>query len=120
LVVAADVGKDQNPQRGIMALGISDHAAVFGIKEKLTKAERLSFYDGGPNHAMVLMGVDMQKDKPAKWLVENSWGKERGHGGYWSLYDDWFNEHVYMVVVKKAYVPAAIVKMFEQQPAVLG
>ena len=54
---------------------------------------------------MALMGVDVQDQKPVKWLVENSWGKEKGHEGYWSMYDNWFNEHLYMVVVKKKYVP---------------
>ena len=68
---------------------------------------------------MVLMGVDRQDDKPVKWLVENSWGKEKGHDGYWSLYDNWFSEHVYTIVVKKSYVPAEVLKLYEQMPVVL-
>ena len=102
---AADVGKDQDGPHGIMEVGMHDYASIFGDDGKLTKAQRWSYYEGGPIHAMVLMGVDLQKDKPVKWLVENSWGKEKGHEGYWSLYDKWFDEHLYMIVVKKAYVP---------------
>ena len=46
--------------------------------------------------------------------MENSWGKEKGHEGYWSLYDNWFNEHLYMIVVKKAYVPKEVLKSYQQ------
>ena len=96
-----------------------DDASVFGDTAKLTKAQRWSYYEGNPTHAMVLMGVDIEKDKPVKWLVENSWGKDKGHEGYWSLYDNWFDEHLYMIVVKKAYVPKEILKLYEQIPIVL-
>ncbi len=116
---AGDVGKDQEPHKGIMATEMHDYGSIFGSKEKLTKAERLAYFDGGPNHAMVLMGVDVQKQVPVKWLVENSWGKERGHDGYWSLYDSWFNEHLYLIVVKKSYVPEAVLANFQQKPVVL-
>ena len=68
---------------------------------------------------MVLMGVDLDKDKPVKWLVENSWGKDKGHEGYWSLYDNWFDEHLYMIVVKRAYVPKEILKSYQQMPIIL-
>jgi len=116
---SADVGKDQDLPHGIMAVGVHDFTPIFGDTGKLTKAQRWSFYEGGPTHAMVLMGVDRQDDKPVKWLVENSWGKEKGHDGYWSLYDNWFNEHVYTIVVKKAYVPKEVLKLYEQMPVVL-
>jgi bleomycin hydrolase len=116
---AADVGKDQDLAHGIMHVGMHDYASIFGTTEKLTKAERWSYFEGSPTHAMVLMGVDLDKDKPVKWLVENSWGKEKGHEGYWTLYDDWFNEHLYMIVVKKSYVPKEIVKLYDQKPVIL-
>jgi bleomycin hydrolase len=116
---SADVGKDQDMAHGIMEVGVHDYASIFGDTGKLTKAQRWSYHEGGPTHAMVLMGVDRQDDKPVKWLVENSWGKEKGHDGYWSLYDNWFSEHVYTIVVKKSYVPAEVLKLYEQMPVVL-
>jgi bleomycin hydrolase len=113
------VGKDQDGVHGILEVGLHDYASIFGAGGKLTKAQRWSYFDGGPNHAMALMGVDLQESKPVKWLVENSWGKEKGHEGYWSLYDKWFNEHLYTIVVKKAYVPKEILKLYQQIPIVL-
>ncbi len=141
---AADVAKDQDVPHGIMQVGVHDYSSIFGTSDKLSKAERWQFLEGYATHAMVFMGVDMPPDvkwpeqkagdqkpadqkpaeqKPAKWptkwLVENSWGKDKGHDGYWSLYDNWFNEHLYFIVVKKAYVPKEIVKLYEQKPVVL-
>ena len=116
---AADVGKDQDGPHGIMEVGMHDYASIFGAAGRLTKAERWSYHDGGPNHAMVLMGVDLEHKRPVKWLVENSWGKEHGHEGYWSLYDNWFNEHLYMIVVKKTYLPKDVLKLYAQKPLVL-
>ena len=37
---------------------------------------------------MVLRGVDIVEGKPRKWLVENSWGKDKGKQGTWTLYAD--------------------------------
>jgi bleomycin hydrolase len=51
--------------------------------------------------------------------VENSWGKDKGHDGYWSLYDNWFNEHLFLIVVKKKYLPKNVVKMLDQKPIIL-
>jgi bleomycin hydrolase len=67
---------------------------------------------------MVFVGVDLKDDKPVKWQVENSWGTERGANGYWALYDSWFDNHVYEIIVKKQYVPKEVLNLFEQ-PAIV-
>ena len=68
---------------------------------------------------MVFVGVDVVDEKPVKWRVENSWGTKTGNGGYWALYDTWFDNHVYNVIVKKKYVPKDILKIYEQEPIVV-
>ena len=73
---AADVGKDQDGPHGIMEVGMHDYASIFGDTGKLTKAQRWSYYDGGPNHAMVLMGVDLQ-EKQAGQMAR---GEQLGQG----------------------------------------
>jgi len=110
----ADVGKDQNRDHGIMAMGMYDYDSIYGTDMAMTKAERSLFRESVPNHAMVFVGVDMREGKPAKWLVENSWGKDKGSNGMWTLYDTWFDTNVYSVMVKKKYVPEEVLKIFEQ------
>jgi bleomycin hydrolase len=68
---------------------------------------------------MVFVGIDIQNDKPTKWLIENSWGDEKGSKGYWTLYDTWFDTNVYGIIVKKKFVPKDILKIYEQPPIVL-
>ena len=63
---------------------------------------------------MVFIGVDLRDDEPVRWLVENSWGSGRGDGGLWTMYDDWFEDNVYNVIVRRDYVPEDVLKILEQ------
>jgi len=116
---AADVGKDQATERGIMAVGMYDYGSIFGVDLEMTKVQRMLSREGTPNHAMAFVGLDVQDDVPVKWRIENSWGKEKGDDGYWTMYDSWFDRHVYQVIVKKAYVPNKILKRYQDKPITL-
>jgi bleomycin hydrolase len=93
---SVDVGVDQDRNKGIMLENLYDY--------------------GSPNHAMNLIGVDIQEGRPVKWLVENSWGSEKGSKGRWVMYDNWFDMNVYGIIVKKQYLPEEVVDIFEQAP----
>ncbi len=116
---ASDVGKDQNKTLGIMAANLYNYGPLFNLNLHLDRAQRIRYHDGGANHAMVFMGVDVVDNRPAKWLVENSWGSDKGDKGTWTLYNDWFDEHVYMVIVNKRHVPAEMLKVFDEPVTVL-
>jgi len=116
---ACDVGKDQSRQHGIMAKHLYDYDSIFRVPMRMNKAQRALFRDSVPNHAMVFVGLDMDGDKVTKWRVENSWGKDKGRNGYWSMYDSWFDANVFSVIVKKKYVPKRILRIFEQPAEVL-
>jgi len=116
---SADVGVNQNSTKGIMADSLYDYETLFGINLKMSRAELALYRQSAPTHAMSLTGVDIQDDKPVKWLVENSWGKDRGNKGFWTMYDDWFDTNVFSVIVKKKYVPKNVLEIFEQDPIIL-
>jgi bleomycin hydrolase len=116
---ACDVGKDQSRDKGIMAMDIYDYGPIYNIDMGLSKAERVIFRDSAPNHAMVFVGVDVKDKKPVKWLVENSWGTDKGSGGYWTLYDSWFDNHVYEVIIDKKHISEDVMKIYEQDPVIL-
>ena len=113
----ADVSPDQDRAKGIMARRLYDYESVYGIGLGLSKAERLLFRDSTVNHGMTFIGVDLRDGKPVKWLVENSWGSDCGDKGLWTMYDDWFADNVYKVIVRRDYVPAEVLKILEQ-PAI--
>jgi bleomycin hydrolase len=116
---ACDVGKDQDGKDGIMATNIYDYGSIYDIDMDMTKAEQTLYRESTPNHAMVFVGVDVKEGKPVKWLVENSWGTERGADGYWALYDSWFDNHVFEIIVQKRFVPKEILKMYDQPVVVV-
>lgn len=116
---AVNMGYDQSTEHGLMAVDLFDYETLFDLELTLTKAERSRFGAGASNHAMVLMGVDLKGDEPQKWLVENSWGDAKGKKGQWTLHDEWFSEHVYVVIVNSKHVSAKTLAIFDQEPAVL-
>ena len=114
---ACDVIQQMDKNRGIMALHLYDYDSLYGTKlNKMTKAERLKYGEAVVSHAMLFAGVDLVDGKPAKWKVENSWGTDRGDKGYFTMYDSWFDEHVYTIVINKRFLPERIKKVFEQKP----
>ncbi len=113
----ADVSPDQDRARGIMARDLYDYESVYGIGLGLSKAERLLFRDSTVNHGMTFIGMDLRDGKPVKWLVENSWGSDRGRNGLWTMYDDWFADNVYKVIVHRDFVPPETLKILDQ-PAI--
>jgi bleomycin hydrolase len=111
---AADVSPDQDSAKGVMARNLYDYESVYDLDLALDKTERLLFRDGTINHGMAFIGVDLDGDEPVKWLVENSWGSDRGKNGLWTMYDDWFEDNVYSVIVHRDDVPGAILEILEQ------
>ena len=116
---AVNMGIDQSTEHGLMAHGLFDYESLFNIEMPIGKADRTLLYAGASNHAMILRGVDIQNGKPRKWLVENSWGKEKGKNGTWTLYDRWFDEHVYTIIVERKHVPKEILAAFDEKPRTL-
>ncbi|MGO2238176.1 MAG: C1 family peptidase [Lactobacillus helveticus] len=111
--LGCDVGKDSDRQKGILSKGLYQTDTIFNIETKLSKKERLQTGASGSTHAMTLVGVDVVDGKPRQWKIENSWGAKVGEKGYFVMDDDWFNEYLFKVVVKKQYVPDKLVKIWE-------
>ena len=78
-------------------------------------------------HAMMFTGVDTDlatdaadgTEVPRRWRVENSWGAENGVKGFYTMNDNWFDEHVFEVAVHRSLVPDALVSALAEPPVVL-
>jgi len=117
---AVNMDIDESRGLGLMEHRLFDYETLFGVDLTVNKADRARFHADVSGHAMTLMGVDLTSEgEPRKWLVENSWGDEKGAKGRWTLYDQWFDEHVYTIIVHKRHVPAEIMKHFEEKPTEL-
>lgn len=95
---------------------------------EMEKGSMLSYKISCMTHAMLLMGVNVNKEKldrisqkindgaigymnfkneinllnVDRWKVENSWGTSIGDWGYYVISQSWFNKYVYQAVVKKS------------------
>lgn len=112
-----DVGKESIREGGIMDLDILRAGDLFGTEFGMDKAQRLDYGESVMTHAMVFQGVNLDKDdRPDRWRVENSWGKEAGEDGYYVMSDDWFTEYTYQVVVNQKYLTGEQRKELDQEP----
>lgn len=117
---SCDVGKFQDSKRGLLDVNNYDYGSLLGVTFGMDKKQRIQTHASGSSHAMTLNAVDLDKDgKSTKWMVENSWGADRGHKGYMIMTDEWFNEYMFRLVVETKYVPAKIQELFKQKPTKL-
>lgn len=115
----ADSGWQMDRKLGIMAEGIFDYASLYGYEKKLSKAEKLQYKDLSPVHAMAIVGADRENGRAVKWRVENSWGGDVGDKGYWTMYDNWFDNYVLVIIVNRKLLNEADRKLLDLEPIVL-
>jgi bleomycin hydrolase len=114
-----DVGKQMNADLGYWDAKLYDYSAVYDTEFTLDKAERLVHHETLMTHAMLFTGVDVVDGKPRRWRVENSWGDEKADGGFWTMNDSWFGEHVFEIAVRRSALPAELQARLDDEPIVL-
>jgi bleomycin hydrolase len=114
-----DVGKMRNNDLGIWDAGLYDFESVYDVSFSLDKAERLAVHDAMMTHAMLFTGVDVVDGNPRKWRVENSWGDEKADKGFWTMNDNWFDEHVFEIAARRDQLPPELLSALEAVPVVL-
>lgn len=115
-----DVGRESDSKLGVMKLGLYDYESLYGVDMRMDKKTRVLYQEGVPSHAMVIIGVDVVDGKPEKWLVENSWGAKAGNAGLFTMYNSWFEEYNYAVIIHKKYLPKDVAAIFSQKAMELG
>ena len=93
-----------------------DYESAFGFSQHFDKAAMLDFRHSAMNHAMVIVGVDLEEGKPTKWKIENSWGDNVGSKGYYVMSASWFDRFVYQAVVKTKYLTRDQAAAAKKQP----
>jgi bleomycin hydrolase len=120
MYASCDVGKQLNNNIGIADIDNYDFESLYGIEFGMNKADRIKTFESGSSHGMALIAVDVDENEtPVKWQFENSWGAEKGHDGYLTFTDEWFNEYMFRVVVKREFIDAETLELLEQKPIML-
>ncbi len=120
MYASCDVGKQLDVKDGVLDVNNYNYSALFGVKFGMDKKQRIITHESGSTHGMALIAVDVDKnEKPTYWQFENSWGTDRGHNGYLTFTDKWFDEYMFRVVVLKKFIDTKTLKILEQKPIML-
>lgn len=114
-----DVLQEWNNPAGILDLNVYDWNRSFGIKLGNDKTKRFEFGESLPTHAMLICGVDLDRNNPTKWKIQNSWGDQPGHKGYFIMGDKWMDQYTYEIVVNKKYLTDDEMEAYGKDPIVL-
>ncbi len=97
-----DMGAETDSKTGVKHPGIIDLKGLLGTDIVMSKEERLLTYSSLPNHAMMITGYHENNNKILRWKIENSWGKDSGKDGFCLMTNEWMNEFVYQILIKKS------------------
>ena len=112
----SDVGFFGDRKGGVWSDTSFDFETPTGLNFFMDKGESLDFRASAMNHAMCITGVGLNKDVPTKWKIENSWGSENGHNGYYIMSASWFDQFVYQAVINKKYLSAEELEILKGEP----
>jgi bleomycin hydrolase len=118
---ACNVGDEFANKPGLWDLHLFETNKFYGIKVYgMSKKDRLLYGYPMGTHAMLMTGVDVgDDDAPRRWKVENSWGVEGGHDGYYTMNDNWYDDFVFEIVAPPQYLTDEMKKGLEKEPTVL-
>lgn len=117
---ACDAGKYIDRKKGIFDTELFDYDQVLTPIGDFSKADRFACGYSRATHAMNITGVELDdQGQPLYWKVENSWGKDLGDKGTFSMSHQWFLEYSYEAIVDKKYVPVEYLQGLEAEPIML-
>ena len=112
----SDVSSYRERKLGVWDDNSYDYQSLLDFDMSFDKAAMLDFHQSAMNHAMCLTGVNIKNDKPTRWKVENSWGKDTGNQGYFIISDSWFDKYVYQAVINKKYLNEIELECYKNKP----
>lgn len=90
---------------------------LWNVKYDFNKEERLDFGESLMTHAMVFMGCEYDEESKLtkRFRVENSWGKDVGHNGFWVMSNAWYDEYMYQVLINKKNLPKKVLESLNEK-----
>ena len=119
---ACNVGQEFTERPGLWDANLYDLESWYGIGQfGMSKADRLRYGYPMGTHAMLMTGVDVlaENDTPRRWKVENSWGTEGGHDGYYTMNDNWYDEYVFEIVAPPDFLTDDMKEGLKKEPVKL-
>ena len=116
--MGCDVGKQMDRKRGLWDANLFETNELYGVNYGMDKADRLRYGQTMMTHAMLFTGVDVVDGKPRRWRVENSWGDDSGEKGFYTMNDNWYDEHMFEIATSRKYLSKKMLDGLETEPRV--
>ena len=117
--MGCDVGKQMDRKRGLWDANLFETNELYGVDYGMSKADRLRYGQTMMTHAMLFTGVDVYDGKPRRWRVENSWGDDSGQKGFYTMNDNWYDEHMFEIATARKYLSEKMLDGLKTEPTVL-
>ena len=117
--IGVDFRKYASNEHGFLDKEGFDYEDVFGFDNYMKKCDALNYRQSGPNHAVVIKGYNFDNSKTNGFLIENSWGDEKGFKGNYYMSKNWFEDYTFQIVVDKKCVSHNILNVLKQKPILL-
>lgn len=119
-----DVMQHADIHKGVLDPELFSFDDLFGIELTMDKTQRYLMHDSMPTHAMTIAGVNLVDGKPVRWKIENSWGadvhnQKVGDDGYYVMSDEWMDNFVYEVAIRKDLLSDEMRKVLDTEPMIL-
>lgn len=114
-----DCMKMMDRQKGAMSRYLYQYRPLFGVELDMDKGDMINYFHSQPNHNMTIAGVELVNGTPRRWKVENSWGSQVGHNGFYVMDDDFMEQYAFLFVIHKKHLSQQQLAEAEGRPVVL-
>lgn len=113
-----DTSKQFSAKEGVLDSELFKYKELFGQDWNISYEEKGLLRDSMDKlHATAITGVYVENGKPLRWKVKNSWGsKDLGKDGWVVMNDNYLDEYILGVSLRKKHLSAKMKKMVEQKP----
>ena len=110
------IDRHTSHDKDVMDIKIN-YGKYFNVDTEMTKKDELIYGISKPNHAMVLVGCQINEDgQPSKWLGHNTWGSYGRYNGHIIISNEWFQQYTYHYVVNKKYLSKDQLILYNKKP----
>lgn len=117
--IGVDFRKYASNEHGFLDKEGFDYEDVFGFNNYMEKCNAINYRQSGPNHAVVIKGYNFDNTKTNGFLIENSWGDQKGFKGNYYMAKSWFEDYTYQIVVDKKCISHKILNVLKLKPTLL-
>ncbi|MBO4263985.1 MAG: hypothetical protein J5871_04835 [Bacteroidales bacterium] len=115
--ISADVTREGDDRLGVYDTRLHRYQDVLGVDLTMDKRAQAMAVESRSDHAVAVCGVRLSPDgKAEQWLIENSFGADRGWGGFVIMGAEWLDKYQWRCVVEKRFVPADLQKRLAARP----